>query len=57
LYGCEIWYFTLREELRLKVPENRILRRILEPKMAEMTGGWRKEHNEEFHVCSSPKNN
>jgi hypothetical protein len=44
LYGCEIWSLTLREEHRLGIFENRILRRIFGPKR-----GWRKLHNEELH--------
>jgi hypothetical protein len=55
LYGCETWPLTLREEHRLRVFENRVLRRIFEPKRDEVTGGWRKLHNEELHnVHSSP---
>jgi hypothetical protein len=55
LYGCETWSLTLREEHRLRVFENRVLRRILRPKRDEVTGGWRKLHNEELHnVYSSP---
>jgi hypothetical protein len=38
LYGCEIWSLTLREELRLRVFENRVLRRIFGPKREEVTG-------------------
>jgi hypothetical protein len=49
LYGCETWSLTLREEHRLRVFENRVLRRICGPKMDEVTGGWRKLHNEELH--------
>jgi hypothetical protein len=49
LYGCETWSLTLREEHRLRVSENRVLRRIFGPKRDEMTGGWRKLHNEELH--------
>jgi hypothetical protein len=46
---------TLREEHRLKGFENRVLRRILGPKRDEVTGGWRKLHNEELHnLFSSP---
>jgi hypothetical protein len=40
LYGCEIWSVTLREEKRLKVFENRVLRRIFGPKRDEATGEW-----------------
>jgi hypothetical protein len=42
LYGCEIWSLTLREEHRLRVSENRVLRRIFGPKRVEVTGEWRK---------------
>jgi hypothetical protein len=42
LYGCETWSLTLREERRLKVFENRVLRRISRPKKDEVTGDWRK---------------
>jgi hypothetical protein len=42
LYGCETWSLTLREEHRLRVFENRVLRRIFGPKRNEVTGGWRK---------------
>jgi hypothetical protein len=55
LYGCEILSLTLREEHRLRVFESRVLRRIFRPKRDEVTGGWRKLHNEELHVLySSP---
>jgi hypothetical protein len=49
LYGCETWSLTLRDEYRLRVFENRVLRRIFGPKRDEVTGGWRKLHNEELH--------
>ena len=48
LYGCETWSLILREEHRLRVFENRALRRIFGPKKGEVTGEWRKLHNEEF---------
>ena len=48
LYGCETWSLTLREERRLRVFENRMLRRVFGPKREEVTGEWRKLHNEEF---------
>ena len=48
LHGCETWYLTLGEESRLRVFENRILRRIFRPKRDE-NGEWRRLHNEEFH--------
>jgi hypothetical protein len=55
LYGCETWSLTLREEHRLRVFENRVLRRIFGPKTDEVTGDWRKLHNEELHnLYSSP---
>jgi len=55
LYGCETWSLTLREEHRLRVFENRVLRRIFGPKRDEVTGEWRKLHNEELHILySSP---
>jgi hypothetical protein len=41
LYGCETWSLTLREEHRLRVFENRVLRRVFGPKRDEVTGGWR----------------
>ena len=44
LYGCETWSLTLREERRLRVFENRVLRRIFGPKRDEVTGKWRKLH-------------
>jgi hypothetical protein len=49
LYGCEAWSLALREEHRLRVFENRVLRRILGPKRDEVTGEWRKLHDEELH--------
>jgi hypothetical protein len=50
LYGCETWSLTLREEHRLRVFEKRVLRRIFEPKRDEVTGEWRKLHNEELNI-------
>jgi len=54
LYGCETWSLTLREERRLRVFENRVLRRIFWPRRDEVTGEWRKLHNEELNdlYCS-----
>jgi hypothetical protein len=49
LYGCETWSLTLREEHRLRVFENRVLRRIFGPKRDEVTGQWRKLHSGELH--------
>ena len=46
--GCESWSLALREEHRLRVFENRILRRIFEPKM-DANGEWRRLHNDELH--------
>ena len=55
LYGCETWLLTLRGEHRLRVFENRVLRRIFGPKRDEVTGEWRKLHNEELNnLYSSP---
>jgi hypothetical protein len=55
LHGCETWSLNLREEHRLRVFENRVLRRIFGPKRDEETGEWRKLHSEELHnLYSSP---
>jgi len=53
-YGCETWSLTLREEHSLRVFENKILRKIFEPKWDEGTGEWRKLHDEELNdlYCS-----
>jgi hypothetical protein len=48
-YGCETWSLTLREEHRLRVFESRVLRRIFGPKRDEVTGEWRRLHNEELN--------
>ena len=48
LYGCETWSLTLRDERRLRVFENRVFKRVFGPKSDEVTGEWRKLHNEEF---------
>jgi hypothetical protein len=48
-YGCEIWSLTLREDRRLRVFENRVLRRVFGPRRDEVTGEWRKLHNEELN--------
>jgi hypothetical protein len=54
LFGFETWSFTLREERRLRVFENRVLRRVFGPKRDEVTGEWRKLHKEELNdlYCS-----
>jgi len=55
LYGCETWSLTLREERRLRVFENRVLRKIFGPGKDEVTREWRKLHNEELNeLYSSP---
>ena len=55
LYGCETWSLSLREEHRLRVFENSVLRRIFGPKRDGVTGEWRKLHNEELNdLYSSP---
>ena len=55
MYGCETWSLTLREKRRLGVFVNRVLRRIFGPKWDEVTGQWRKLHNEKLNdLYSSP---
>jgi hypothetical protein len=55
LYGCETWSPTLREEHRLRVFENRVLRIIFTPKREVMMGEWRRLHNEELrNLYASP---
>jgi len=56
LYGCETWSLKLREERRLRVFENRVLRRVFGPKMDEVTGEWRKLHKEELRDIYSLPN-
>ena len=46
LYGFETWSVTLREKHRLRILENRVLRKILGPKKVEVTGEWGRRHNE-----------
>ncbi|KAJ4450411.1 hypothetical protein ANN_01835 [Periplaneta americana] len=55
LYGCQTWTLTLREKQRLRVFENKVLRKIFGAKRDEVTGEWRKLHNAELHALySSP---
>jgi len=55
LYGCETLSLTLREERKLRVFENMVLRRIFGPRRDEVTGDWRRLHNEELNdLYSSP---
>jgi hypothetical protein len=56
LYGCETRSLTMREEHRLMVFENRVLRRIFGPKWDEVTGEWRKLHKEELNDLYSSRN-
>jgi hypothetical protein len=56
LYDCESWSLTLREEYRPRVFENRVLRRIFEPKRDEATGEWRRLHNKELYALYSSPN-
>jgi hypothetical protein len=54
-YGCETWSLILREEQRLRVFENRVLRRIFGPKRDKVTGEWRRLRNKELNdLYSSP---
>ncbi|KAJ4448086.1 hypothetical protein ANN_10098 [Periplaneta americana] len=55
LYGCETWTLTLREEQKLRIFENKVLRKIFGAKRDEVTGEWRTLHNVELHALySSP---
>jgi len=54
LYGCKTWYLTWREELNKKVFENRVLKNIFGHKRDEVTGEWRRLHNELYDLYCSP---
>ena len=56
LYECEAWSLTLREERKLRVFENMVLRRIFGPRRDEVTGEWRRLHNEELSDLYSTPN-
>ena len=49
LYGCETWSLTLRDERKLRVFENMVFRRIFGPRRDEVTGEWRRHHDEELN--------
>ena len=53
LNGCETWSLTLREKRSLRVFDNRVLKRIFGPEKDEVTGEWRKLHNEELYSLYS----
>jgi len=54
LYGCETWSLTLREERKLWVFQNRVLRRIFGSRRDKVAGKWRKMHTKELNLYSSP---
>jgi hypothetical protein len=54
-YGCETWFITLREEHKMRVFENRVLRRIFGSKREEVGGGWKRLRSEKLHnLYTSP---
>jgi len=54
-YGCGTWSLTLREEYRLRVSKNKVLRKMLGHKRDKVTGKWRRLHNEELYDCTPHK--
>ena len=54
MYACETWLLTLREEHRLRVFEDRVVRIIFGPKRYDVTGEWRKLHEELYDLYCSP---
>jgi hypothetical protein len=56
LFGCETWSLTLREGHRLRVFQNRVLNRLFERKIDEVTGELKKLHSEELHILYSSPN-
>jgi hypothetical protein len=57
LHGCETWSLTLGEECRLRMLEDRVMRRIFGPNGDEITEEWKKLHNEEFNDLYCSRNN
>jgi hypothetical protein len=53
LYGCKTWPVTFREECRLRIFENRVLRRIFGPKREEVTRKWRRQQKKSVMICTS----
>jgi hypothetical protein len=56
LYGCETWCLILREARKLRVSENRVLKKVFGPKTDEVTGQWRRLYNEELCDLYCPTN-